>query len=223
LLEPKVKSKIQDIILYINQNGKSDLLNDMDIVKEMLKNGNLVCAVDLRGTGETSPDMANKFWDFLAGKPIFGQRVYDILATVKWLKESKIKAQNIKLWGTGMGALYGAFAGVFTDDISEFLLEEPLISFESVVQVIKPAYGNEIILPGILEKFDMPQVYQAICPRPVTLLNPLSGDKSNAGKSDIEQLNNPVSATYKGIKRQKSWSVLQETIGDKRSKIISSI
>lgn len=222
LLEPKVKGKKQDVILYINQNGKSDLLNDMDIVKEMLKNGNLVCAVDLRGTGETSPDMANKFWDFLAGKPIFGQRVYDILATVKWLKESKIKAQNIKFWGTGMGALYGAFAGVFTENISEFLFEEPLISFESVVQVIKPEYGHEIILPGILEKFDMPQVYQAICPRPVTLLNPLSGDKSNAGKSDIEQLNNSVSATYKGVKRQKSWSVLQEMIGDKRSKIIGS-
>jgi dienelactone hydrolase len=222
LLEPNVETTNQDVILYINQNGKSNILNDMDIVEEMLRKGNLVCAVDLRGTGETSPDLANKFWDFLAGKPIFGQRVYDILAMVKWLKESEIKAQNIKLWGTGMGALYGAFAGVFCDDITEYLLEEPLISFESVVQVPKPEYENEIILPGILEKFDMPQVYQALCPRPVTLLNPLLGDKSIAGKSDTEKLNEPLSATYRRMKNQKAWSLLQEINRDERSRIISS-
>jgi len=39
----------------------------------------------LRGIGETSPDMAEKFWDFLAGKPVFGHRVKDILSAVKWL------------------------------------------------------------------------------------------------------------------------------------------
>jgi hypothetical protein len=221
LFEPQAKSPKQDVILYINQNGKSGILSEMDIVEDMLEKGYLVCAVDLRGTGETSPDMANKFWDFLIGKPIFGQRVYDILATVKWLKESEVRAENIKFWGQGMGTLYGAFAGVISDDISEYLLEEPLISFKSVVEVNMPAYEHEIILPGILEKFDMPQVYQAICPRPVTLLNPLSGDKSSAERSDIKEINDPVSATYKGVKKQKAWRILQEIHGGKRNSIIA--
>src|SRR5690606_10478137 len=132
------------------------------LVNGLLGKGYLICAVDLRGIGETSPDMADRFWDFLAGKPIFGQRVKDIMWITEWLKSSSVKAKSIKYWGKGMGSLYGAFAGVFTDHISGFVLEEPLISFESVVQVEVPAYNHEVMLPGILEKFDMPQVYQAL-------------------------------------------------------------
>jgi pimeloyl-ACP methyl ester carboxylesterase len=191
-------------------------------VKYLLGEGYRLCAVDLRGLGETSPDMAGKFWDFLAGKPIFGQRVSDVMATIKWLKESEIKAQNIKLWGTGMGALYGAFAGVLTDDISELVLEEPLISFESVVQVEVPKYRHEIILPGILEKFDMTQVYQALSPRPLAVLNPFLGDKTSSEKSDIEKIDKSVSATYKGRKRQNDWR-MQKVSGEERGRIIRDV
>ena len=222
MLEPVTKSSNQDVILYISQNGKSDILKDQDIVNKIMSGGYRICAVDIRGIGETSPDMAGTFWDFLSGKPIFGQRVRDVLATIKWLKESEIKAQNIKLWGKGMGALYGAFAGGLSDDISGFVLEEPLISFESVVQEKVPLYRNEIMLPDILERFDMTQVYQALSPRPVALLNPLLGDKTIAGKSDIEIIDKIVSITYKGIKRQKDWS-MQNVRGDEREKIILSV
>lgn len=39
LLESKAKSSNQDVILYINENGKSDILKDMDIVKDILREG----------------------------------------------------------------------------------------------------------------------------------------------------------------------------------------
>lgn len=210
------------MILYLNEKGKSELLKDVDIVKGILNKGYRVCAVDLRGLGETSPDMADKFWDFQAGKPIFGQRVRDVLATIKWLKESEIKAQNIKLWGIGMGALYGDFAGVLTDDISGLVLENQLVSFESVVQVKVPQYRHEVTLAGILEKFDMPQVYQALSPRPLTVINPFLGNKNSVEKSDIERINKSVLAAYKGIKRQKAWRI-QRVGGEERGKIISGV
>ncbi len=81
----------------------------MGLVTEVLSKGYRICAVDIRGIGETFTDMGNKYWDFLAGKPIFGQRVHDVLDTIKWLKGSEIKAHDIKLWGIGMGAQYTAF------------------------------------------------------------------------------------------------------------------
>ncbi|MGM0531017.1 MAG: alpha/beta hydrolase [Bacteroidota bacterium] len=207
MLQAGNESTGEDVVLYLNENGKSNLLEEMDIVKEILSQGKHICAVDLRGIGETSPDMSNKFWDFLAGKPIFGQRVADVLSLVKWLKESEVKAQSIQLWGTGMCALYGAFAGVLSNDVSSFVFEKPLISFESVVRVNKPKYNYEILLPGILEKFDMVQVYQAICPRPVSVINLLSGDKSPAEKTEIENTKRQVVTTYRGLKKQKAWSV----------------
>lgn len=219
MLEADNKLIGDDVVLYLNENGKSGILEEMDIVNDILDQGNRVCAVDLRGIGETSPDMSNKFWDFLAGKPIFGQRVADVLSIVKWLKESGVKAQNIQLWGKGMCSLYGAFAGVVNDDISSFILETPLISFESVVNADVPGYNHEILLPGILEKFDMSQIYQALCPRPILVLNPFSGDKTQAGEQDIEETDRMVSKTFQELKSQRSWSI-QKVSRDERIKVI---
>ena len=149
----------------MNENGKSELLKDLDLVNEMLNTGYSICALDLRGIGETSPDMANKFWDFLAGKPIFGQRVKDVLAILQWLKGPEVEAQNIKLWGIGMCALYGAFAGVLKNDISSFVLEEPLISFESVVNLTYPVIIMKFYFPVFLKSL--------ICPRYISPYAPV--------------------------------------------------
>jgi len=211
-----------DVILYINEKGKSSVSEDMKVIKDIINKGKCVCAIDLRGIGETSPDMAEKFWDFLAGKPVFGQRVRDILSAVKWLKGSDVNAGSIKLWGKGMCALYGAFAGVLTDDISGFVLEEPLISFESVIDVDIPAYNHEILLPGILEKFDMAQVYQALSLSDIAVINPRLGDKTFAAEDDIRINNELVSTTYQNIKG-KRYSLFQELIGNNRIKAIKNI
>jgi dienelactone hydrolase len=221
LLESKRNIPDQDVILYMNEKGKTEIIQEMDIVKGILNKGYRIFAVDLRGMGETSPDMARKFWDFLAGKPIFGQRVRDVLTITEWLKGPEVEARNIKLWGTGMCSLYGAFAGVIDDDISGFILEEPLISFESVVQVKVPGYNHEVLLPGILEKFDMPQVYQALCPRPVSVINPYLGDKTPAGESELKTIDQPVLTTYKGVGNQNAWSIRKMSIGERQKNILS--
>ncbi len=200
ILEPEKNASNQKVVLYLNDQGKEKILKDINIVKELLNNGYRICAVDLRGIGETSPDMAEKFWDFLAGKPIFGQRVRDVLSTIQWLKDSEVKAQRIKLWGTGMCALYGSFAGVLNDDIAGFVFEEPLVSFESLVRVDTPGYNHEVLIPGILEKFDLTQVYQSLYPRPLTVLNPFRGDKTYVSAGEIIEVDRAVSETYHGLK-----------------------
>ena len=43
----------------------------------VIADGFRVLAMDLRGQGETAPGLEGKFWDFLAGRPIFAQRVAD--------------------------------------------------------------------------------------------------------------------------------------------------
>lgn len=196
-----------DVILYLHEEGKSAILKDISLVKKILSRGYRIFAVDLRGIGETYPDMSGKFWDFLAGKPIFGQRIRDVLTIVEWLKGEDMNAAEIKLWGTGMGALYGAFSGIFTEDISGFLLERSLLSFESIVQVRNPGYNQEILLPGILKKFDMPQIYQALSPRPVSVINPLLGDKTPASEKDYKVIDQPVANTYVVLSNKDAWRI----------------
>jgi hypothetical protein len=139
------------------------------------------------------------------------------------LKESEIEAKNIKLWGTGMCALYGAFAGVLSDDISDFILEEPLLSFENVVTIDVPEIRNEVMLPGILKKFDMPQVYQALCPRSVLVLNPHLADRTLAAESDFEKVDKLVSTTFKGMKRKNEWQIAELDEQERKTTIIKSL
>jgi dienelactone hydrolase len=211
-----------DVILYVNEKGKSSLSEDMEVIKDFINRGKCICAIDLRGIGETSPDMAEKFWDFLAGKPVFGQRVMDILSAVKWLKGSDVNAGSIKLWGKGMCALYGAFAGVLSDDISGFVLEEPLISFKSVIDVDIPSYNHEILLPGILEKFDMAQAYQTLALNDIAVINPRLGDKTLAAEDDIRTNNELVSTTYQNVKGKRH-SLFQKPDENARIKVILNI
>jgi hypothetical protein len=122
-----------------------------------------------------------------------------------------------------MCALYSAFAGVLSDDISNFVLEEPLLSFENVVQARVPQYRNEVMLPGILETFDMPQVYQALCPRSVVVLNPHFADRTFAGESDIEKMNSLVSTTFKRLKCEKEWHIAKVDEQERKKIIINSL
>jgi hypothetical protein len=122
-----------------------------------------------------------------------------------------------------MCALYGAFAGVLSDDISDFILEEPLLSFENVVTIDVPEIRNEVMLPGILKKFDMPQVYQALCPRSVLVLNPHLADRTLAAESDFEKVDKLVSTTFKGMKRKNEWQIAELDEQERKTTIIKSL
>lgn len=211
-----------DVVLYIHEKGKSEILQDKILINEILKSGKQICAVDLRGIGETVPDLSNKLWDFLAGKPIFGQRALDVVKVARWLKESEIQAGEILFWGNGICALYGAFAGVANNDISAFVLEQPLISFESVARTKEPKYNYEVLLNGVLEKFDMPMVYQAVSPRPITLINSLGGNKEPASLAEIDNMNRSVLSTYRSMGKGNKWQIVKASEAD-REKLLKRL
>jgi len=224
-IESKAVSRKQTkgpVLLYLNNKGKDALVNKEDMVRNLLKKGFCstsrrpvdrgagplrISAVDLRGIGETAPGMEEKFWDFLAGKPILGQRVTDIRTVARWLSQPAINAEGIYVWAEGLCALHTALAASLEDAISGMVLEQPLLAFESIVAVRVPAFRHEIIAPGVLTKFDLPQVYQALCPAKVILLNPLAGDKSPASKAHADKVYQGVVDTYKTSGKSGNWSV----------------
>jgi dienelactone hydrolase len=210
------------IIVYLNDKGKSGLVGEKVILQTLLDRGCRVFAVDLRGQGETSPDMKEKFWDFLAGRPIFGQRVDDIRAIVQYLSRSEANTEDIHMWASGMSAIYAAMAATLTDGITTLVLEQPLLAFEQIVTTKVPAYQHEIILPGVLEEFDLPQVYEALCPMKVVLINPLAGDKSLVSQKQADRTYRQVSEAYALLEKEDNWSVHTRLDGEARSNSVLS-
>ncbi|MEA3224556.1 MAG: acetylxylan esterase [Planctomycetota bacterium] len=138
-IEPPEKNAGGPVLIYLNDKGKSALVEEKIVVRTLLERGFRIFAVDLRGTGETSPGMEGKFWDFLAGWPIFGQRVADVRTIVQYLSRSDTDGKGIYVWARGVSAIYAALAATLADSITGMVLEEPLLTFEQVVTTKVPA------------------------------------------------------------------------------------
>jgi len=211
------------IILYLNDEGKQAIIHETALVDTLLKKGFRILAIDLRGTGETAPGRESWHWDYLIGKPIFGQRVKDICSSVRWIQQPERMASEVYIWANGVSSLEATFAATQSDGISGMILENPLISFESAVATRLPEYGDEILLPNILELFDLPQIFQSLAPLKVTLINPLLGDKSPATKSDIQRAYQSVTESYQAVGEFAQWSVQSGTESKDRTGLITEV
>ena len=221
-IEPEKKSASGPIVIYLNDAGKSKLPDESVILRTLLDKGFRLFAVDLRGMGETAPDLKEKFWDFLSGRPIFGQRVGDIRAVVKWLSQQDTGHTRILVWAKGMTAVYAAFAATLEQAITGMVLERPLLAFEEIVTTKVPTYKHEVMIPGVLEKFDLPEVYQALCPISVVLVNPLVGDKSIVSKHQAEEAYQQTADTYAALRKSANWSVHTQVGTQARSDLLVS-
>jgi len=210
------------VILYLHDGGKTNLAQETILDRLVLTEGYRILAVDLRGMGETAPGEEGKFWDFLAGRPILAQRVGDVRLILAWLSQPQAGADGVTVWAQGVSALCAALAATLEDNVTGLVLEEPLLCFESIVTVKVPAYRHKIMVPGVLESFDLPQVYQALAPKELTLINPLRGDRVPASDEEAARTYQPVTEAYELLQRRHCWRVFTEVDKQERTERLLS-
>jgi dienelactone hydrolase/pimeloyl-ACP methyl ester carboxylesterase len=209
------------VVLFLSEKGKEVLAEEKQVLYPLLEKGYRVLAVDLRGTGETAPGKERYFWDFLAGRPIFGQRVKDILSIFTWLGKQGIPMKEIRVWAQGLPGLQAAFACLRLEPVGGLVLENVLTSYEDVIMNRLPRFNHEILLPGVASQMDFSDVYGALCPVQLTLINPLRSDKSVASQADAERALARTAETYQNLKVRKLWSVETGVEGLDRSRLIT--
>ncbi len=171
--------------------------------------GRAAFAVDPRGYGESRPLSCGMEEDFLApygsdflyaccgsmlDKPYLGGAVYDILCAIRLLQANGY--DDIRLEGRGLGALKAVFAGVLAGDrITSVRLYHPLLSYHELTQVPFRRWPFSAMLPGILKKCDLPDLYRALDGR-LELINPWNADmqpwKPAAGRAQARKLGIPA-------------------------------
>src|SRR5205823_12452995 len=105
-------------------------------IEKLVKAGNRVLAVDVRGLGETAPGVPGKTKSyfgvdfkeaFLAlhlNRPLLGQRVADALSVVEWLSEETGKEKiPIHIIGIGTAGPVALHLAVLDERIREITLE----------------------------------------------------------------------------------------------------
>lgn len=162
------KQSVSKVVIYTRPEGKN---KDINLIKDYLRNNIYVCAVDIRGTGETSPipsknDITSKVgagWEdyfraYLIGKSYVGMRVQDYFSVIKYLRKKYGDRVDILIDAEGtlcVPALHTAF--LLLPQKIELRLKG-LISWSDIIE--NPRIQGQITnsVHGVLKWYDIPQL-----------------------------------------------------------------
>jgi cephalosporin-C deacetylase-like acetyl esterase len=179
-------------ILYISDGQANETVAEPSPFDEIFSQGNAVCAIHLRGAGLSAPRPPNGGPDFyrgmqleerfawtnlVLGSPVIGQRVWDILRALDYLKSrSDVDASQIRILGKGSAGLAALMAAALDEGVRSILIHRTLATYISVVESEDYNLALDWFVPGILQHFDVPDIVAAISPRPVWMVNALDAE-----------------------------------------------
>ena len=184
LAEPQPENARRKAILYVDAGGKDAAAAPGGDIEQLAQLGYTVLAVDPSGVGQAAsqwPDDDSDRWfrqeritwlALMVGKPLVGLRMDDILRGVELLRE-----RGLLFGGECLGFAKG-FVGVdllhaaaMDPRIAGVIVEEGLLSYASIARTPIHRQVFDTIIPGVLGKYDLPDLVLSLAPRPVELLN----------------------------------------------------
>jgi dienelactone hydrolase len=168
-------------VIYVDEWGKSSGLSN-GMIEALLAAGLAVFAIDVRGTGETAAsDFEATSNALMSDRPLFGQRVYDLVRALDCLWRRiyigvQIDKGRIGCVGRGAGGLLALYAAALDERLAATVVWETPASYRSLI-VERPRFPASTYLFDILRHFDLPQLMGAVAPRPLLLADPVDGER----------------------------------------------
>ncbi len=164
-------------ILYVSHHSADAELRDEPLVAELVKAEPKTAfyACDVRGVGESRPDTCGGTNQFLTpygndyfyaihglmlDRPYVGQKTFDVLRVLDWLKD--IGHKEVHLVAKGWGTLPATFAAVLSDLVTRVTLKNALTSYADVARAETYAWPLSSFVPGVLKAFDLDDCYKAL-------------------------------------------------------------
>jgi cephalosporin-C deacetylase-like acetyl esterase len=201
LIKPDKIRQGSPVYVYISENGKPTSYQSENVPFLLAKEGYVVFAIDVRGTGETSPApsfASNRFTGFTPmlrinddlaiesaefGKTTLGMRTCDVMKGIDFIKsrEDLSTRDNIVI-GQGLGGLWAVTAAAFDERINGIVTIGTLPSY---LPLIENMYYNNVWgyfwLPGALKDFDIPDLTKLTSSRKHLWINPIN----QLGETDV--------------------------------------
>ena len=178
---PDQQSSGHDAILYADGRGKAAIASKLE---QWMKDGTVVLAIDARGFGETQSkseaatedtrvwfgDASSTSAAFLLGKTLVGLRALDIIKGFELLSgRTDLSIKAIRVVGVGGASIPALFATALDDRIQSVELDGMLMSYQSVIETPIHRHVYEQVIPGVVRKFDLPDLVAALSPRSVRI------------------------------------------------------
>ncbi len=172
-LRPKNAPSPCAATLYLAEKEKKQLREDANVAT-LLDQGIAILAIDPRGLGECHEHDNHLTSDTVClGRPIFAQRVWDVMQALRYLQQrSDIDANRVRFYGKGANGLHGIFAGALGAPFQQIEAHAPLASFRFFLENDQPQ-PIWLAIPNLLKHMDLAQV-AALCAQsvPLTLIEP---------------------------------------------------
>jgi cephalosporin-C deacetylase-like acetyl esterase len=202
-VKPAVSAYPHRAVLYVS-DAADDVVAEPSSLEHVLHAGYPVYAISLRGLGVTAPrlpqggprfygdgrDVAERFaWASLAlGNCVAGQRVWDVVRAMDYLAtRPEVNPSQICVLGSGAPGLAALLATVLDGRAHSLLLDRTLVTCLSVVESTDYSVSLDWFVPGILRKFDLPDLVMALSPRACWLLNPVGAQGDVLAESAVRQ------------------------------------
>lgn len=178
-------------ILYVAHDSCDVELRDEPLIRQVFekqKNSTLY-ACDVRGLGESKPNTCDKdsyssaygcdyFYaahSIMLGRPYVGQRTHDLLCVIDWLKA--IGHGEIHVVARGYGTIPAAFAATLHDGVTTITLKNALSSYHDLACSDVYTWPLSSLTPGILLRFDLPDLYRELATKQLQLIETWGPDK----------------------------------------------
>lgn len=188
----------EEVILYLHEQGMEHAaLEDSLRIHSMLQSGYAVLLFDVPGTGSLGPGYLKGdayidntsfnqwFAGILTNRSIVGMRAEDILRIALFAKSDPCGFETIGAMAAGAVCSEMLHAAVFQKNIQKIVLYEPFLSFADLATnpVYEPAFIPSTVA-GAIEKYDLPDLMAAICPRKLLIIDPLGANGDPAGDQE---------------------------------------
>ncbi len=166
-------------VFVVAEQGKDHPAVRRYCIDAVLAANHSLYGVDVRGWGATAPSLPSldvRFdWDdFLAyrslelGRPLFGQRLKDLLSTAPKMT----KRREWIVVGIGIGGLVAAHAAALDPRIAGVVSIQAPLSYRAILDDPGSPHPISCFLPGVLGSYEIRDMYAAIAPRPLLIVNP---------------------------------------------------
>ena len=175
------------VVLYVHELGKAADAAPCGRIEELVRDGDSVLAVDLRGTGQTqaggppkpgagpSVDFKGAFLAYLLGRNYVGARAEDVLVCARHAAETsgiggEVGIHLIAIGNVGVPALHAA--ALEPDLFASVTISRSLCSWSNVIELGRTEGQLTNVVHGALTCYDLPNLAEVLGDR-LTITDPV--------------------------------------------------
>jgi len=207
LIKPEKIISGSPVYLFTSEKGKPNRIDINQLPFSLAKNGAVVLAIDVRGTGETSPTVPlgpTKYTGYTPllwkhqslaiqsanfGRTMLGMRTYDLIRVIDFIQSREdLNGKKIVVIGEGSGGLLALAASIYDPRINGIATIGTLPSYKLLVTNQYYNVWEYFWVPGALIDYDIPDLARLVAPKPQVWIDPvdhLGAKLSQEGASSI--------------------------------------